>query len=202
MLRALEGLFRVGSPDPVLYMPETETVLSQYRLIVARYNTLLSLLYSRTLYKEWEDRFYVGPGTELGVGSCYLGTADADIGITHPELLRLRQQRSQETSGKRIKGACGHHRKGHGCILGDLKSPICLHYLPDPLLAEMKDRFGIEFTARFMSEGKKALKVAEQLQLPYASQPEMAEKVRLAGETLESLSAELQHFPEVIFVSR
>jgi len=62
-----------------------------------------------------------------GVGCCKINKLDSEVGLQGPAeetIIRMREdiwRRVRPTSNY-----CGYHQEGSGCILGELKSPLCL----------------------------------------------------------------------------
>lgn len=111
--------------------------IEQYMQIAGAHNSLWQEIYLRTATKEWVTD---------GFGSCDITKEDSEIGIIEeikPDLIGLREIRNEETDGKRNRRGCPNHRDGAGCILGNLKSPHCLDYMPFYLDDEIEQRFGI-----------------------------------------------------------
>lgn len=87
------------------------------------------------------------------------------VGEAKEEIVLLREQRNQEQGGTSTIPPCPYHRAGYGCVLEDLKSPLCIaHFDAD---WEWKRNFGVD---------AQALK----------SEIETTLKLILEGETLES----------------
>ena len=65
-----------------------------------------------------------------GVGCCIIDTEKAEESIEGPaseeilELMRIRLERV----GEEENGVCSYHKESYGCMLGNLKSPLCLSY--------------------------------------------------------------------------
>lgn len=170
---------------------EKQAAIGLYQQVAAAMNQLYQVICDRTTYKEWEDPFKNSP-QDLGIGDCHLSTIDSAQEIVDEDILVLRQRRSVETPGPQFSFGCDHHRKGVGCILGDLKSPFCIRYFRNPLLDEMKRRFGIEVFTQFDQAKTAAVRVLKQVQdssLPLVDKQllvaEVIEKVRQAQNLIE-----------------
>lgn len=118
----------------------TERIVYQYRTLVGGYNRLFRELSLRTNGELWrkDDKF-------KGVGSCIY--ADRSYSETYIEgqararIIELRGERNKDKGGK-SKIDCPYHRPGRGCILDDLKSPLCIEHVDNP--GELRERFGID----------------------------------------------------------
>lgn len=60
-------------------------------------------------------------------------------GSVKDELIVLREERNETTSGKST--CCPYHRPGKGCVLADLKSPVCLAHIENP--QELRERLNL-----------------------------------------------------------
>lgn len=145
--------------------PEQRRVVELYQQVAGAMNELYFAILERTTYKEWEDPFRMNP-EDRGIGDCHLSTADSAQEIEDEALLKLRTLRSAETPGPQFGHVCGHHRIGVGCILGDLKSPFCLRYFRNPLLDEMRRRFGSAAFNQFDTARSQAMKTLKIIQEP------------------------------------
>lgn len=81
-----------------------------------------------------------------GVGSCkQVGRFSSEDGF-HPNIreimIRLREERSLETLGENTLAACPYFRDTRGCVLGDLKAPVCIAHVD--YSAELRKRFRID----------------------------------------------------------
>lgn len=80
------------------------------------------------------------------VGSCkYTNQEASEGGIYGPVrelLIQLREKRKEENPGYSNLSPCPYHRENSGCVLGNLKSPLCIGHIEHP--GELKKRFGID----------------------------------------------------------
>lgn len=159
---------------------EQRRVVELYQQVADVMNELYFAILERTTYKEWEDPFRMNP-EDRGIGDCHLSTADSAQEIEDEALLKLRTLRSAETPGPQFGHVCGHHRIGVGCILGDLKSPFCLRYFRNPLLEEMRRRFGADTFGKFEVARSHAMRTLKDVQNPNLP---LAEKEQLAVDTI------------------
>ncbi len=146
-----------GEIDPVdqyqeSLPPAERLAVQQYRQLVAAAQELWRVIYACTTYKEWEE-----DGSQ-GVGSCYISEVVADQSVYLPALHVMRQQRNRKTPGKSaiytyepLSGssvqswsACAYHRANIGCVLEDLKGPLCISYIAPGLYAEIKQDYGAD----------------------------------------------------------
>ena len=110
-------------------LKEREIIIRQYTEVTRLLNELFSLA---------PDQCYV----EDGIGCCHIGTIVSESGITGPAyitLLRMRQARLEEEGleakvGSELDGPCSYHKEGYGCVLGELKSPLCMSNYCDGVL--------------------------------------------------------------------
>lgn len=124
-------------------MSQTENVTaSQYTKVVGALDqmfTEMDLRSNGSLWR-WKDSPYEG------VGSCkYISKSPSESGLVGPArqtLLNLRVQRAKEFPGSSSVSSCPYHRENQGCILGELKSPICISHVDHP--GELRRRFGID----------------------------------------------------------
>jgi len=98
--------------------PRERQAIEQYMAIANADNNLWQEIYKRIdIAKSWER-------DPRGIGSCDM----SDKSIT-------------PLMGK--KGGCPHHRPGVGCVLGGLKTPLCLDYIDLFVKPAIEARFGI-----------------------------------------------------------
>lgn len=116
--------------------PEIAGIIGQYRTVAGEFDRLWKVISIRSNHNSWrlESR---------GIGSCSGDTGLSILGPARPDLFELRKRRNRETDGIRLAKACGFHRAGRGCILGDLKSPLCLDYVDDRHGDEMQRKFKV-----------------------------------------------------------
>ena len=82
-----------------------------------------------------------------GLGCCDTDRSMAEdglVGPAYPALIEMREARRDE-EGLVLRNACPYHKKGEGCILGELKSPRCLRHFCYGELPE-------GFDSRYISE--------------------------------------------------
>lgn len=92
-----------------------KTIITQY----TRCTRLLTELFSYTPDTCWK---------EDGKGCCDQDLATAEAGLCGPaegRLIELRNAKRAE-AGLRLGVACLYHAEGEGCILGELKAPLCM----------------------------------------------------------------------------
>lgn len=165
-----------------------------YQSVAAALNKLYLAICARTIYKEWEDPFRMAP-QDRDIGDCHLSTADSAQEIENQHLLALRERRSAETPGPQHAAACGHHRQGIGCILGDLKSPFCLRYFRNPLLQEMHQRFGPDIFQEFKAAKDEAISLLKLIQQPKRDWNEVDALVVASQVRLRAVTLKIERFP-------
>lgn len=115
-------------------------IVGQYRQVVGAMEIMFQAAKPRTNNQPWRRD---------GVGSCHKvekGLAETGLaGEAADELIRLRDELNTEYGGASTVTPCPYHRKGVGCVLGDLKSPICITW-PDNH-SEWRKRFGVDLLA-------------------------------------------------------
>ncbi len=111
-----------------------------YRCIAGAFDRMWQATNLRTKSASWRRD---------GVGSCHYVYDDSFglVILNYPKLIRARleelaDQRSWEVPGQ-SNITCPFHRRNKGCILGDLKSPLCLDFFDDGQEEEIKENFGI-----------------------------------------------------------
>ena len=121
--------------------PKIVQIVNQYRQIAAAYGELFGEIYKRTEYEEWRMD---------GIGSCRIPTHNSLAGIdgiAKDAIIQLREQVSESDTSERVELAegaamCRYHRAGKGCVLTDLKSPMCISHIESR--DEVAGKFGIE----------------------------------------------------------
>lgn len=103
-------------------------IVAQYRSIVGSLNLLFTEMGQRSEIELWRLD---------GVGSCRdmnRETAEGELaGPVGDLLVELRDRRDSEVPGQPDElTQCPYHRVRCGCILGDLKSPICISHVDYP----------------------------------------------------------------------
>ncbi|MDO8576920.1 MAG: hypothetical protein Q7R82_01115 [Candidatus Daviesbacteria bacterium] len=117
--------------------PEIAGIIKSYRRVAGEFDKLWKAISVRS-----DQNFWRLPERQ-GIGSC---TGDSGLSISgpaRPDLFELRKRRNREAEGIRLAKACEFHRAGKGCVLGDLKSPLCLEYVDKYHETEMQNRFDI-----------------------------------------------------------
>lgn len=124
-------------------MPQIEAVIvSQYTTIVGALDQMFKEidLRSNGSFWRWNDSPYAG------VGGCkHINKSPSESGLVGSArniLIKLREQKEKEFPGSSSLSPCPYHRENHGCILEELKSPLCIEYVDNP--EEIKKRFGID----------------------------------------------------------
>lgn len=106
---------------------DTKKITEQYRGVVGLLDAMFREIGLRSEAELW--RFD-------GVGNCsYVTKVSSEIGLESParrRLIRLRQKRNKDIGGKSTIAKCPYHRAGMGCVLGDLKAPICIAHVDYP----------------------------------------------------------------------
>ncbi len=116
-----------------------QDIVEQYKTVTGNLDQMFVIASSRTKQEFWRQD---------GVGSCAVVTnkAIAELGILDNEAGRLlivaREDKDREIRGRSGATGCPYHRINHGCILGELKSPICVGYFDNP--DEWENKFGID----------------------------------------------------------
>lgn len=117
-------------------------IISQYTTIVGALDqmfTEIDLRSNGSLWR-WEDSPYAGSG------SCkYISKEPSEsgfVGSTRSIFINLREDKSKEYPGSSSVSSCPYHRENHGCILENLKSPLCISHIDNP--GELRSRFGID----------------------------------------------------------
>lgn len=105
--------------------PKVEQMIDQYRRVVGAVNNVFLELSARTEWEKWRMD---------GVGSCGISREVSEtglVGVAKTDLIELREKRNSEAGGEHVESrlSCDYHRKECGCVLGDLKAPICLTYV-------------------------------------------------------------------------
>lgn len=124
-------------------MAQIESVIvSQYTTIVGALDQMFTEidLRSKGSLWRWEDSAYAGSG------SCkYISKEPSESGFVGPTrrlFINLREDKAKEFPGSSSLSSCPYHRENHGCILGELKSPLCISHIDSP--GELRPRFGID----------------------------------------------------------
>lgn len=117
--------------------PEIAVIIGQYRMVAGEFDKLWKIISVRSDQNSWRLP------ERQGIGSCSGDYGLSIFGPARPDLFELRKRRNRETGGIRLAKACEFHRTGRGCILGDLKSPLCLDYVDSRHEVEMQNRFKI-----------------------------------------------------------
>lgn len=116
--------------------PEIAEIIGQYRKVAGEFDNLWRAISVRSNKNAWrlESR---------GIGSCHEDGGLSIFGPARPDLFELRKRKNRETGGVRLAQACQFHRAGRGCVLGDLKSPLCLDYVDSHHKDEIQRRFKV-----------------------------------------------------------
>lgn len=116
--------------------PEVEQIIDQSQRVVRAWNNMFAEISSRTVGEEWKRD---------GIGSCgyHDYSSPADYGIAKERIVELMEERNRTNSLPRVEGryACPYHRANFGCVLGDLKPPICVGHIENA--GEVKGKFDI-----------------------------------------------------------
>jgi len=124
---------------PAFADPKVEQIISQYRQVVGALDRMFVEMSKRTEWEKW--RFD-------GFGSCGILQSTSEVGlggIARNELIRLREEVNAATGLSRVDGklTCPYHRANHGCVLGDLKSPLCIAWIENR--DEVSEKFSVDF---------------------------------------------------------
>lgn len=116
--------------------PEIAEIIGQYRAVAKEFDRLWKVISIRSNKNAWrlESR---------GIGSCNEDDGLSIVGPARPDIFELRKIKNRETGGIRLAWACEFHRADRGCVLGDLKSPLCLDYIDSLHKDEIQKRFKI-----------------------------------------------------------
>ena len=120
--------------------PETiGRIITRYKTVVGALNQMFQAASPRTTREAWRKD---------GLGSCaYIRNKEqSEIGLLEPakdRLIELREARNRKFGGKSTLTGCPYHRAGYGCVLGDLKAPVCIRYSDPGSFMEWGARFGI-----------------------------------------------------------
>lgn len=117
--------------------PKVIEIAQQYQTAVGILNNMFDIARVRTTGELWRLD---------GVGSCVQihNKEDSEIELIGPAkkyIVALRETRNQEAGGHSILTGCPYHREGIGCVLGNLKSPVCIQHFEN--WGEWRARFGI-----------------------------------------------------------
>ncbi len=112
-------------------------IVGQYSRVVAALDSMFTVMRPRIAWEVWRVN---------GVGSCHIDRETSEYGLNGPArdlIIDLRDIRNEAVEGERLDEsvACPYHRVWRGCVLGNLKSPICISHIDAPW--ELSDRFGI-----------------------------------------------------------
>ena len=119
--------------------PKVEQIMGQYRRVVGALDVMFREISARTMFEEW--RFN-------GFGSCGVPKYGAELkihGIAKDDLIALREERNSLDHQETIETdgvICPYHRKDFGCVLGDLKGPVCISFIENK--NEVEAWFGID----------------------------------------------------------
>lgn len=118
--------------------PKIELIVGQYRRVVGALNELFLGISGRSEWEIWKQD---------GIGSCGIPKEAAQkgfSGIAKETLITLREELNSTNSLPRVEGklTCPYHRKNHGCVIGELKAPVCIAYIENK--EEVRERFGVE----------------------------------------------------------
>lgn len=114
-------------------------IVRQYKTVVGKLEQMFRAASIRTTKESWRKD---------GIGSClYIHNKEqSEIGLLGPakdKLIKLQEERNREFGGKSTLTGCPYHRAGHGCVLGNLKAPVCIRYSDSGSFMEWGARFGI-----------------------------------------------------------
>lgn len=116
--------------------PEIAEIIRLYRAVAAPLDELWKVISVRSNKNAWRLE-------SQGIGSCHEAGDLSIFGPARPDLIELRKRRNRETGGIRLAKACQFHRTGRGCVLSDLKSPLCLDYVDSHHKDEIQRRFKV-----------------------------------------------------------
>lgn len=115
----------------------TGVTTRQYREVVGALDVMFREMGLRSEVELWRVD---------GVGTCkQVGQFSSEDGLypdIRVDMVRLREKRNLETAGENTLAACPYYRDNQGCVLGDLKAPICIAHVDYP--DELRRRFGID----------------------------------------------------------
>lgn len=135
----LERLLKPKNPQTSLnsVSSEVEVIVSQYRDVVGALDQMFGEMDLRSSVMAWRTDGY---GSCLGVKKAL--SEQGLIGVAKERLIELREEKSRLNPKKeKSECRCPYHRVDSGCILGDLKSPLCIGFVDFP--GELPKRFGI-----------------------------------------------------------
>lgn len=113
-------------------------IIDQSQRVVHVWNEMFAEISSRTVGEDWKKD---------GIGSCgyHDYSSPIDYGISKERMVELMEERNRTNSlprVERVNNTCPYHRADFGCVLGDLKPPICVGHIENP--REVKEKFGID----------------------------------------------------------
>lgn len=125
-----------GNPNP-----KVDLIIGQYRHVVGALDVMFREMSKKTLWEIWKQD---------GVGSCAIPREVSEsgiVGLARGALIALRDERNGQNGLQTVEGrsVCPYHRANHGCVLGDLKSPICIAYIENK--DEFLEKFGLDAAA-------------------------------------------------------
>lgn len=115
----------------------TGITVRQYREVVGTLDVMFREMGLRSEVELWRVD---------GVGTCrQVGQFSSEGGFcpdVREGVIRLREERNLQTAGENTLAACPYFRDNQGCVLGDLKAPVCIAHVDYP--EELRRRFGID----------------------------------------------------------
>lgn len=104
--------------------PKVLQITDQYRLVGGRLEEMFQAARTRTNGESWRRD---------GVGSCkliddYEASEGGLKGAAKEYIIALRDVRNQQAPGRAEQTDCPYHRTGMGCVLRELKAPICIQH--------------------------------------------------------------------------
>lgn len=114
-----------------------ETVKDQYTQVVGALDHMFKQMSLRTTEELWRQ-----PGDNFGIGSCRPSAPETTFfGPARELLISLSEQKLRENPRPKTNSPCRFHSTT-GCILGELKSPVCITWIENP--QELRDRFNLD----------------------------------------------------------
>ena len=118
---------------------EGKTV-EQYRGVNKSLNQMFREMDIRSNTSSWRLRGYENVGSCKGITKKH--SQEGLEGIARGFLILLREERDATVPGSSKLTPCPYHRENHGCVLSELKSPLCISHIDNP--AELKRRLNID----------------------------------------------------------
>ena len=117
--------------------PKVEQIVSQYKRVVGAWDEMFAEISKRTQWEGWKQD---------GIGSCGIlkETSETGLrGLARDDLIAMRNEVNAQNDLPRVEGklSCPLLRAYLGCVLGELKAPICITHIEN--IDEVQDMFGI-----------------------------------------------------------